>query len=152
MKSRSDFLKASMSNYFLMCATGRHIVSTAIRTLQDESIRLCNIDESPYKYLYNLLPLPAAPHHSFKHSTSALTSSSVLHPCKHTLTRSSPFGTVGYEIGRTRNPFLMRNADRGRGDEVSRGMIGVVVSREDEIREGGRERLEAGVRKEERRE
>ena len=54
------------------------------------------------------------------------TSSLVFPACKHTLTLSSPFGTVGYVIGLTRKPSLTRCAASARGSEVRSGMMGVV--------------------------
>lgn len=46
---------------------------------------------------------------------SLSTSSHVFPACKHTLTRSFPFGTVGHVIGRAFIPRLYKNADSGRG-------------------------------------
>ncbi len=44
--------------------------------------------------------------------------------CKHTLTRSNPFGTVGQVIGRAFRPLSRRCADSGRGADVMTGIIG----------------------------
>ena len=45
--------------------------------------------------------------------------------CKHTRTRSRPFGTVGHVIGRAFKPRARRWAESGRGYGVRMGMIGV---------------------------
>jgi len=53
------------------------------------------------------------------------TSLRVFLACKHTRTRSCPFGTVGWVIGRTTNPRDCRCADSGRACGVKSGIIGV---------------------------
>lgn len=91
-------------------------------------------------------------------STSSLTSRSELPPCKQIRTRSSPRGTVGCEMGLTRNPLLLRYCESGRGNLVRRGMMGVVRGRvesagDEQGREGARDSGEVVlVTNEERRE
>lgn len=57
--------------------------------------------------------------------TSASSSARVLPACRHTLTRSVPFATVGQVIGRALSPCARRCPDRSRARSVKRGMIGV---------------------------
>jgi len=97
-------------------------------------------------------PIKASSAHSTTPSTNLSTSSLVFPACKHTLTRSFPFGTVGHVIGRAFMPSVRRNAERGRGWDVMIGIIGEERSRAVAQSEGsghwrcaGRERSSGGT-------
>jgi hypothetical protein len=79
-------------------------------------------------------------------------SSLVLPACKHTRTRSLPFGTVGHVIGRAFMPRARRKAESGRGWGVRMGMIGDGRPKVDGARMcDGRETSAGGISRDSRR-